>query len=55
VGLSHENARHVGSDGLRIAILTGTGEKAFCAGGDLKEMVVAGMTLVRSEKDWSEF
>jgi enoyl-CoA hydratase len=24
---------------LRIAILTGTGEKAFCAGGDLKEMV----------------
>lgn len=26
-------------DNLRIAILTGTGEKAFCAGGDLKEMV----------------
>ena len=24
---------------MRIAILTGTGEKAFCAGGDLKEMV----------------
>jgi len=24
---------------LRIAILTGAGEKAFCAGGDLKEMV----------------
>jgi enoyl-CoA hydratase len=24
---------------LRIAILTGSGEKAFCAGGDLKEMV----------------
>jgi enoyl-CoA hydratase/carnithine racemase len=24
---------------LRVAILTGTGEKAFCAGGDLKEMV----------------
>lgn len=23
---------------LRVAILTGTGEKAFCAGGDLKEM-----------------
>ena len=26
-------------DALRIAILTGSGEKAFCAGGDLKEMV----------------
>ena len=24
---------------LRVAILTGRGEKAFCAGGDLKEMV----------------
>lgn len=28
---------------LRIAILTGAGEKAFCAGGDLKEMVETGM------------
>jgi len=27
------NAHDVGSDGLRIAILTGTGEKAFCARG----------------------
>ncbi len=26
-------------DKLRVAILTGSGEKAFCAGGDLKEMV----------------
>ncbi len=26
-------------ESLRVAILTGTGEKAFCAGGDLKEMV----------------
>lgn len=25
--------------GLRVAILTGAGDKAFCAGGDLKEMV----------------
>ena len=24
--------------GLRVAILTGSGDKAFCAGGDLKEM-----------------
>lgn len=30
-------------DTLRIAILTGAGEKAFCAGGDLKEMVETGM------------
>lgn len=28
---------------LRVAILTGAGEKAFCAGGDLKEMVETGM------------
>jgi len=26
-------------DKLRVAILTGAGDKAFCAGGDLKEMV----------------
>ncbi|MCI4592001.1 enoyl-CoA hydratase-related protein [Sphingobium sp. BYY-5] len=30
---------------LRIAILTGAGEKAFCAGGDLKEMVETGMQV----------
>jgi enoyl-CoA hydratase/carnithine racemase len=30
---------------LRIAILTGSGEKAFCAGGDLKEMVETGMKV----------
>lgn len=30
---------------LRVAILTGAGEKAFCAGGDLKEMVETGMTV----------
>lgn len=29
----------------RVAILTGTGEKAFCAGGDLKEMVETGMAV----------
>ncbi len=32
-------------DGLRIAILTGSGEKAFCAGGDLKEMVETGLKV----------
>jgi len=30
---------------LRVAILTGAGEKAFCAGGDLKEMVETQMTV----------
>ncbi|WP_405137785.1 enoyl-CoA hydratase/isomerase family protein [Nocardia sp. NBC_01388] len=30
---------------LRVAILTGAGEKAFCAGGDLEEMVETGMTV----------
>lgn len=32
-------------DSLRVAILTGAGDKAFCAGGDLKEMVDTGMTV----------
>jgi enoyl-CoA hydratase len=31
--------RFEGDPQLRVAILTGAGEKAFCAGGDLKEMV----------------
>jgi enoyl-CoA hydratase len=30
---------------LRVAILTGAGAKAFCAGGDLKEMVETGLTV----------
>jgi enoyl-CoA hydratase/carnithine racemase len=30
---------------LRVAILTGAGDKAFCAGGDLKEMVANRMTV----------
>ena len=30
---------------LRIAILTGAGEKAFCAGGDLREMVETGLQV----------
>jgi enoyl-CoA hydratase len=30
---------------LRVAILTGAGEKAFCAGGDLKEMVETSMKV----------
>lgn len=30
---------------LRVAILTGSGDKAFCAGGDLKEMVERGLKV----------
>lgn len=30
---------------MRIAILTGAGDKAFCAGGDLKEMVDLGLKI----------
>ena len=30
---------------LRIAILTGAGDKAFCAGGDLKEMTERGLQV----------
>ncbi len=30
---------------LRVAILTGAGDKAFCAGGDLKAMVADGMQV----------
>jgi enoyl-CoA hydratase len=32
-------------DALRVAILTGAGDKAFCAGGDLKEMTLTRMTV----------
>ena len=28
-------------DGLRVAILTGAGERAFCAGSDIKDNYVA--------------
>ena len=38
-GLRAAWARFEADDTARIAILTGAGEKAFCAGGDLKEMV----------------
>jgi enoyl-CoA hydratase len=38
-GLFAAWARFEQDASLRVAILTGSGEKAFCAGGDLKEMV----------------
>ncbi len=34
-----------GDISARIAILTGSGDKAFCAGGDLKEMVETGLKV----------
>ena len=33
------------TEALRVAILTGAGEKAFCAGGDLKEMTETHLTV----------
>ena len=44
-GLREAWAWFEGDDALRVAILTGAGEKAFCAGGDLKEMVETGMQV----------
>lgn len=44
-GLRAAWARFENDPALRIAILTGSGEKAFCAGGDLKEMVETGMAV----------
>lgn len=38
-GLRAAWTRFEADDALRVGILTGSGEKAFCAGGDLKEMV----------------
>lgn len=32
-------------DEARVLVLTGAGEKAFCAGGDLKEMAETGLTV----------
>ncbi|MFA5941094.1 MAG: enoyl-CoA hydratase-related protein [Sinimarinibacterium sp.] len=38
-------ARFERDEKLRVAILTGSGDKAFCAGGDLKEMVERGLQV----------
>jgi enoyl-CoA hydratase/carnithine racemase len=37
--------RFAADDGAAVLVLTGAGEKAFCAGGDLKEMAGAGMGI----------
>lgn len=44
-GLFAAWARFERDPALRVAILTGAGEKAFCAGGDLKEMVERGLQV----------
>lgn len=44
-GLRSAWGRFEADPALRIAILTGSGDKAFCAGGDLKEMVETGMKV----------
>ena len=42
-GLRAAWARFDADEAAHIAILTGAGDKAFCAGGDLKEMVETGL------------
>lgn len=44
-GLRDAWARFEADPALRVAILTGSGDKAFCAGGDLKEMVETQMAV----------
>ena len=44
-GLFQAFDRFENDPACRIAILTGAGDKAFCAGGDLKEMVETGMQV----------
>jgi enoyl-CoA hydratase/carnithine racemase len=44
-GLFAAWARFEKDPAARVAILTGAGEKSFCAGGDLKEMVETGMAV----------
>jgi enoyl-CoA hydratase len=44
-GLRAAWARFETDGAAKIAILTGSGDKAFCAGGDLKEMVETGLKV----------
>jgi enoyl-CoA hydratase len=44
-GLRAAWQRFEGDASAKIAILTGSGDKAFCAGGDLKEMVETGLKV----------
>ena len=44
-GLWDAFKRFVAADDARVAILTATGDKVFCAGGDLKEMSAVGLKV----------
>lgn len=44
-GLHDGIARFNADDTARVLVLTGAGEKAFCAGGDLKEMAETALTV----------
>jgi enoyl-CoA hydratase/carnithine racemase len=37
--------RFSGDDDAKVLVITGAGEKAFCAGGDLKEMAATGLEV----------
>lgn len=44
-GLAEAWQRFEQDDALKVAILTGSGEKAFCAGMDLKEAAATGLRV----------
>ncbi|WZH50975.1 MAG: enoyl-CoA hydratase-related protein [Nocardioides alkalitolerans] len=44
-GLKELLLRAEADDAVQVVVLTGAGEKAFCAGGDLKEMASTGLTI----------
>ena len=44
-GLFAATARFNGDDEARVLVLTGAGEQAFCAGGDLKEMAESALQV----------
>src|ERR1700690_1143484 len=44
-GLFAGARRFNSDDSARVLVLTGAGEKAFCAGGDLKEMAATALTV----------
>jgi enoyl-CoA hydratase/carnithine racemase len=44
-GLAGGFTRFAADDGAAVLVLTGAGEKAFCAGGDLKEMSAGALTV----------
>lgn len=45
VGLKDAFERAEADDQVAVVVLTGAGDRAFCAGGDLKEMASVGLTI----------